>query len=261
MDLKIYQVDAFTNKLFGGNPAAVCPLKDWLSDELMQKIAAENNLSETAYYIPKGDEFELRWFTPKAEVNLCGHATLATSYVIFEIEKSKQSVLMFHTKSGVLTVSRAPKGYKMNFPADVFNKISVTKEMINAIGEEPSEAYHGKNILMVVMNSEKELIGLAPDPEKVKHLHRHGLIVTAEGENTDFVSRCFFPNLGINEDPVTGSAHTILTPYWSNRLQKNELSAFQLSERKGEIFCKLVNDRVDISGEAVLYLEGRILIN
>ena len=149
----------------------------------------------------------------------------------------------------------------MNFPADVFNKISVTKEMINAIGEEPSEAYHGKNILMVVMNSEKELIGLAPDPEKVKHLHRHGLIVTAEGENTDFVSRCFFPNLGINEDPVTGSAHTILTPYWSNRLQKNELSAFQLSERKGEIFCKLVKDRVEISGEAVLYLEGRILIN
>lgn len=261
MEIKIYQVDAFTNQLFGGNPAAVCPLKEWLSDELMQKIASENNLSETAFYVPKDDEFELKWFTPKAEVNLCGHATLATSFVIFEIEKSKQPVLKFHTLSGLLSVARASKGYTMNFPSDVFNNTTITEEIKKDIGAEPTEAYHGRNILMVVLNSEKELIDINPDTEKIKLLHRHGLIVTAEGESSDFVSRCFFPNFGIKEDPVTGSAHTILTPYWAHRLKKNVLTARQLSQRRGELLCKLVNDRVEISGEAVLYLEGKILIS
>lgn len=261
MELKIYQIDAFTSKLFGGNPAAVCPLKEWLPDETMQKIASENNLSETAFYVPKGDEFELKWFTPKAEINLCGHATLATAFVIFEIEKSKQTLLKFHTLSGLLTVTKANKGFSMNFPVDVFNKATITDEIIEAIGIKPVEAYHGRNILMVVLNTEKELTDINPDSEKVKLLHLHGLIVTAKGENSDFVSRCFFPNFGINEDPVTGSAYTILIPYWAFRLKKNDLTARQISARRGELFCKLVNDRVEISGEAVLYLEGRILIS
>ena len=261
MEIKIYQVDAFTSTLFGGNPAAVCPLKEWLSNDVMQKIASENNLSETAFYVPKGDEFELKWFTPKAEVNLCGHATLATSFVIFEIEKSKLPILNFHTLSGLLTVARAHKGFAMNFPSDIFNSTTISGEMIKAIGTEPTEAYHGRNILMVVLNSEKELINIKPNSEKVKLLHPHGLIVTAKGENSDFVSRCFFPNFGIDEDPVTGSAHTILTPYWANRLKKNDLTAHQLSERRGELFCRLVNDRVEISGETVLYLEGKVLIS
>ncbi len=258
MEIKIYQVDAFASKLFGGNPAAICPLKEWLSNDVMQKIASENNLSETAFYVPKGDDFELKWFTPKAEVNLCGHATLATAFVIFEIEKSKQKVLKFHTLSGLLSVVRAKKGFTMNFPADVFNKTTITDEIKMAMGTEPIEAYHGRNVLMVVLNSEKELIAIKPIFEKVKLLHPHGLIVTAVGDNSDFVSRCFFPNYGIDEDPVTGSAHTILTPYWAHRFMKNDLTALQLSERRGELNCKLVNDRVEISGEAVLYMEGKI---
>ena len=260
MEIKIYQVDAFTSKLFGGNPAAVCPLKEWLSNDDMQKIASENNLSETAFYVPKGEEFELKWFTPKAEVNLCGHATLATAFVIFEIEKTKQAILKFQTLSGLLTVAKTRFGYTMNFPADVFIKNSVTNEIIEAIGKVPLEVYHGRNILMVVVNSEKELLEIKPDPEKVKRLHPHGLIITSPGEKVDFVSRCFFPNYGINEDPVTGSAHTILTPYWAHRLKKNDLTALQLSERRGELNCKLVNDRVEISGEAVLYMEGKVLL-
>jgi PhzF family phenazine biosynthesis protein len=261
MELKIYQVDAFTNKLFGGNPAAVCPLKDWLHDETLQKIASENNLSETAYYVPKGGEYELRWFTPAAEVKLCGHATLATAFVIFEIEKSKLSVLNFHTLSGVLSVSRAQKGYTMNFPVDKLTRIEITDEVKKAIGINPAEMYHGRDVLFVVLNSEKDLIGINPDPSLVKKLHRHGMIVTAKGDTTDFVSRCFFPNFGIDEDPVTGSAHTILTPYWANRLNQNVLTATQLSQRRGELLCKLDGERVEISGEAVLYLEGKILIS
>lgn len=260
MEIKIYQVDAFTSKLFGGNPAAVCPLKEWLSNDVMQRIASENNLSETAFYVTKGEEFELKWFTPKAEVNLCGHATLATAFVIFEIEKTKQEILKFQTLSGLLTVAKTRFGYTMNFPADVFIKNSVTNEIIEAMGKVPLEVYHGRNILMVVLNSEKELLEISPDPEKVKRLHPHGLIITAPGEKVDFVSRCFFPNYGINEDPVTGSAHTILTPYWAHRFKKNELTALQLSERRGALNCKLVNDRVEISGEAVLYMEGKVLL-
>ncbi len=258
MQIKIYQIDAFTSKLFGGNPAAVCPLTEWLPDEVLLNIAAENNLSETAYYVSKRDDYELRWFTPKAEIKLCGHATLATAFVIFEIEKSKKDVLNFHTLSGVLSVSRTGKGYKMNFPADVFNRVETDENISKAIGIEPSESYQGRDVLMVVLKSEKELLDLQPDFEMIKSLHRHGLIVTAPGENSDFVSRCFVPNFGINEDPVTGSAHCILTPYWANRLKKNTLSAIQLSQRRGELTCKLLNDRVEIAGEAVLYMEGRI---
>lgn len=259
--MTIFQVDAFTNKLFGGNPAAVCPLNEWLPDEILQNIASENNLSETAFYVAKGDEFELRWLTPKAEIDLCGHATLATAFVIFEIEKSKQTVLKFHTRSGLLSVAKSTKGYTMNFPANVFNKTEVTEKMKSAIGIQPYEAYLGRDVLLLVLNSQMEILDVRPDFEKIKQLHRHGVIITAEGENTDFVSRCFVPNFGINEDPVTGSAHTILTPYWAHRLKKNTLTAQQLSERRGDLICELINDRVEISGEAVLYMQGTLLIS
>jgi PhzF family phenazine biosynthesis protein len=256
--MKIYQVDAFTNKLFGGNPAAICPLESWISEELMQNIAMENNLSETAFYVPRDNEFELRWFTPRAEIKLCGHATLATSHVIFAIEKSNQETLKFHTLSGVLTVTRAGRGYTMNFPADTFRKTEVTDEMKNVMGVEPELAFFGNDVLMLVLSTEKQLLSISPDPEKVEQLHRHGLIVTAKGEKSDFSSRCFFPHYGINEDPVTGSAHTLLTPYWADRLKKNALSARQLSQRKGELWCTLKGDRVEMSGEAVLYMTGTI---
>ena len=261
MELTLYQVDAFTNKLFGGNPAAVVPLKQWLPEIVMQKIAAENNLSETAFYVPRGNEFELKWFTPKAEIALCGHATLGTAYVIYEIQKSTLPQLNFHTKSGVLTVTRSSQMYSMNFPSDILDGTHITDEIHHAIGLRPAEAYYGRNVLMVLLNSENELAGIQPDPEKVKRLHPHGLIATAKGENTDFVSRCFFPNYGISEDPVTGSAHTILTPYWAKRLNKNILTAQQISERVGELTCRFLNDRVEISGEAVLYLEGKIFVD
>ena len=260
MHIEQFQVDAFTSNLFGGNPAAVCPLDKWLPDELLQKIAMENNYAETAYYVPKGDEFELRWFTPKAEVDLCGHATLATSYVIFEIKKTKQPVLKFHTRSGILSVARSGEEITMNFPRDTFDETEVTDSMKKATGSEPESAWKGKNVLMLVVRSEKELLDLVPDFEKIKLLHPHGLIVTAEGVNSDFVSRCFFPRLGINEDPVTGSAHTILAPYWANRLNKTVLTAKQLSERRGELLCKIVNERVEISGKAILFLKGTIHI-
>jgi PhzF family phenazine biosynthesis protein len=256
--IKIYQVDAFTDHVFGGNPAAVCPLDEWLNDELMQKIAMENNLAETAFYVRKDDEFELRWFTPKVEVDLCGHATLATAFILFEKENCTHPVLKFHTRSGLLTVARNEKEITMNFPADTLQKIPVTDKIKHGIGLEPFETYLGKNVLMIVLNSEKDLVEINPDPIKLAALHTHGVIITAEGESTDFVSRCFFPNLGVIEDPVTGSAHTILTPYWSARLKKNFLTARQLSERKGDLLCKVVNDRVEISGTARLYLQGVI---
>jgi PhzF family phenazine biosynthesis protein len=231
-----------------------------VADHLLQNIAAENNLSETSFYVLKGDEYELRWFTPKAEIDLCGHATLAAAFVLFEIEKYDKPELKFQTRSGLLTVSRNGNRFVMNFPLDELKKKEITEEIKSALKINPVEVYHGKNVLLVVMNSEKELRDINPNPEKVKILHRHGMIVTAQGDHTDFVSRCFFPNFGINEDPVTGSAHTILTPYWANRLNKKELTAKQLSERTGDLNCRLENGRVFISGEAVLFLKGKIFI-
>ncbi len=258
MKLPLYQIDTFTNRIFGGNPAAVCPLEKWLPESTMKKIAGENALPETAFFIPKDNDFELRWFTHLFEVDLSGHATLAAAHILFEIYKYAGKTLRFHTRSGVLTVEKSNTGYTMNFPVDTYKETEVTPLLIRAMGTKPIHAVRGKNILMAEIGSEKELRSLIPEIYTVMQVHPQGLIITAKGDHVDFVSRSFFPNLGINEDPATGASHTILTPYWSKKLGKQSMHAQQLSKRGGELHCTLSGDRVEISGQAVLYLRGEI---
>jgi PhzF family phenazine biosynthesis protein len=259
--MQLYQVDAFTNRIFGGNPAAVVPLSEWIEDDLMQKIALENNLSETAFFVPEKNGYGLRWFTPVNEINLCGHATLASSYVIFEILKTDKTILEFYTRSGTLFVSRADEGYTMDFPLEEFDAVEISDNIKKIIGVEPLELYRNKKgRYMALLGSEKEVLDVNPDFAKLKLLNAGGFIITAEGESSDFVSRAFFPEYDINEDPVCGSAHCMLTPFWAKRSGKNVLTARQLSKRGGEIGCKIVNGRVEISGEAVLYMTAEIFV-
>lgn len=257
----IYQADAFTDKLFGGNPAAVCPLPEWLPAETMQKIAAENNLAETAFFVPKGHEYELRWFTPELEIDLCGHATLATAHIIFSHLDYQADVVNFHTqKAGVLTVSRQEGLYTLNFPSRVPEPTSAPDGLIEALGgTAPLEVFRSRDY-MVVYKDEAAVLALQPDFTALSKIDGIGIIVTAAGDNCDFVSRFFAPGAGIPEDPVTGSAHCNLIPYWAERLGKTELHAFQVSERKGELWCKLDGDRVLMSGKAITYLKGEIYI-
>lgn len=257
MKIKIYQVDAFTETVFGGNPAAVCPLDSWLDDALLQNIAAENNLAETAFYVKTADGFHLRWFTPKSEVDLCGHATLATAHVLFEL-LGHTGTLSFQSRSGVLTVTKNNEWLTLNFPIDPIEKIALTTELTSCFNKTPIAAYSGLADYMLVFNSQQDIEQIQPDLPKIAQFKRRGIIVTAKGNDVDFVSRYFAPAFGINEDPVTGSAHTTLMPYWTKQLSKNELNAKQLSERGGYLKCKLINDRVEISGQAVLYLTGEI---
>lgn len=259
MKLPIYQIDAFTSKLFSGNPAAVCPLKEWLPDEIMQKIAAENNLAETAFFVPEGEIFELRWFTPQVEVDLCGHATLATAYVIFNYLKYRQSQIEFSTKSGELYVFRNGDLFTLNFPATKPTPIEMPKNLISGLHLIPLETYKSRD-LMAVFEKETDILALTPDFETLRKLDCLGIIVTAPGTGSDFVSRFFAPRVGINEDPVTGSAHTTLIPFWAERLGKNKLHAFQLSNRRGEIFGEFLQERVNISGRAVTFLTGEMII-
>lgn len=262
MKQKIYQVDAFTTEVFGGNPAAVCPLDKWLSDELLQKIAMENNLAETAYYVKKENTFEIRWFTPTVEVDLCGHATLAAAFVLFNYEGHTVNEINFLSpRSGKLNVRKQGDHLTLNFPTDVFEKVELTNDLISGFNVKPTEAYKGKTDHMLVFENEEEIKTIIPDLEKIAKMDGRGVIITAKGNNVDFVSRFFAPQSGINEDPVTGSAHTTLTPYWSKKLNKTELSAIQLSERKGYLKCKYLNDRVEIGGQAKLYLIGEIFVN
>jgi len=212
MKLKIFKADAFTDKIFYGNPAAVCPLEKWLPDDVMQKIAAENNLAETAFYVPKENDFQLRWFTPAVEVDLCGHATLATAHTMFNHLGFGKSQINFHSKSGVLTVRKNGNMLTMNFPKDELNKIEIPELILKSIHVKPLECFRGRNVLLVVLNSQNDLEQIKPVIDLIKQAHPHGVIFTAKGNDVDFVSRCFFPNCGIDEDPVTGSAHTILTP-------------------------------------------------
>jgi PhzF family phenazine biosynthesis protein len=258
MKLKIFQVDAFTENLFGGNPAAVIPLEKWLPDETLQKIAAENNLAETAYYIPVGNDFHLRWFTPKVEVDLCGHATLATAHVMYTHLAYIKPQINFDSRSGMLSVQRNGDLLTLDFPKDEPEKIETPKSILDAITVKPAEAFKGKNFLLIVLNSQEEIEKLNPVIGEIAKAHRHGVIFTAKGNEVDFVSRSFFPNSGIDEDPVTGSAHCILTPYWSAKLGKTKLKARQLSRRVGNLDCELKGDRVEISGKAVTYLAGEI---
>ena len=255
MKLPIYQVDAFTTKLFGGNPAAVCPLEYWLKESVMQSIAAENNLAETAFFIKKENYYELRWFTPEAEVDLCGHATLASAFVIFNLLKSETEKITFQTKSGTLEVTRRDDLLVMNFPSRKPVETKIPEGLIEAIGKEPKEVLRSRDLLLVY-ETEEDVLSLQPDFGLLKKIDWFGFIATAKGNNTDFVSRFFAPKEGINEDPVTGSSHSTLIPFWAERLGKNELLAHQISKRGGELFCKLIGDRVEIAGNAVLYLTG-----
>ena len=259
-----YQVDAFSSKTFGGNPAAVCPLEEWLPDELMQKIAMENNLAETAFFVKKekdGKEvFELRWFTPTVEVDLCGHATLASAHVIFSNGYDKSVLTFFSPRSGELTVQKNEQTYTMNFPSDEFHFIPTPPEIKEGLGITPLECYQGKTDILVVVANQSIVENLQPNFQVLGKMKGRGTIVTALGTESDFVSRCFFPQAGVDEDPTTGSAHTTMTPYWSIRLNKEELTAIQLSSRVGHLTCKYLGDRVEISGEAVTFLEGKIFV-
>jgi len=259
-----YQVDAFSSKTFGGNPAAIVPLQEWLSDDLMQKIAMENNLAETAYFVKKemdGKEvFELRWFTPTTEVDLCGHATLASAHVIFSNGYEQPMITFYSPRSGELTVRKKDNTYTMNFPSDEINFVPTPPQIKEGLGITPLECYQGKTDLLVIVANQSIVEELQPDFKVLGQMDGRGTIVTALGKDTDFVSRCFFPQAGVDEDPTTGSAHTTMTPYWATRLDKMELTATQLSSRVGHLKCKYLGDRVEISGEAVTFMEGKIFV-
>ena len=259
MKIPLFQIDAFTGRVFGGNPAAVCPLETWLDDETMQAIAAENNVSETAFFVEAVDHYDLRWFTPTVEVELCGHATLATAHLLFDELDIGGEVVQFETRSGRLTVSRDGDLLVMSFPAQPPGPCEVPAELIPALGAEPEEVLANDDYF-VVLADEAEVRALTPDIARLGRLDRRGVIVTAKGEEADFVSRFFAPQSGIDEDPVTGSAHCELTPYWSKRLGKPLLTAHQVSARGGELVCEDQGERVLISGRAVTYLEGIIEI-
>jgi PhzF family phenazine biosynthesis protein len=259
MKIPIYQVDAFSHQLFKGNPAAVCPLTEWLPDELMQNIAQENNLAETAFIVPTHADYEIRWFTPSVEVDLCGHATLASAHVLFHELGYSGDKIEFHShRSGPLTVTKRGSELVLDFPCDTISQIEVEPIHSSGLSKAPSAVYKGKTDYLFVYDSEADIRALQPDFEALKIHPVRGIIVTAPGENVDFVSRFFGPACGVNEDPVTGSAHTTLTPYWSSVLGKTTLSALQLSQRTGSLTCTLNGDRVEIAGESVLYLRGEI---
>ena len=258
MQIPVYQVDAFSNQLFRGNPAAVCPLERWLPDETLQSIAAENNLAETAYYVPNGSGYYLRWFTPGVEVDLCGHATLAAAHVILAIRREiATNRVSFQTKSGELTVERDGDLYALDFPSRPPAECNVDPGLVDALGARPKLILAARDYLCV-FDTEDDVRALAPNMDKLAATDRFAVIVTAPGRDCDFVSRFFAPAKGVPEDPVTGSAHCTLIPYWSKRLGKTELHARQISKRGGELWCRDSGERVRMAGHAVKFLEGRI---
>jgi PhzF family phenazine biosynthesis protein len=260
MNLKIYVANAFSKKKFAGNPAAVVPLNDWLDDSLMQQVAAQNNLAETAYIIPEGTDYHIRWFTPSVEVDLCGHATLASAHIMFEHLGYNGKRIVFNSKSGPLHVLRDKDKITLDFPVDEPEEVRDEGLIEKALGKKPTAVYISRFDYLVVLEKQSDIEDLQPDLSLVKNLKARGLIVTAKGNEADFVSRCFFPQSGINEDPVTGSAHCVLTPYWTKQTGKSKLNAIQLSERRGWLECELAGDRVLISGYANTYLAGDIFI-
>lgn len=260
MKLQIFQVDAFTSKPFAGNPAAVVPLHAWLPAETMLAIAAENNLAETAFFVPNGDGFDLRWFTPTVEMDLCGHATLASGYVIFELLGTTQKVLRFQTKSGELTVEKDGGRFVLDFPSRPATPSDAPAGLVEAIGKTPKEILKSRDYLFVY-ESEDEIRSISPDFSALGRVDAHAVIVTAAGVRSDFVSRFFAPAVGLPEDPVTGSAHSTLIPYWAGRLGKNELFARQVSWRGGELYCSLQDERAKIAGDAALYMKGEIYVD
>lgn len=256
--MKQYIVDAFTDKVFSGNQAAVCVLEKWVADEFMQNIAAENNFSETAFAVAEGDRYHLRWFTPAGEIDFCGHATLGTAFVILNYYCKNESSVRFFTQVGEITVNRKDNIYEMDFPAYKLNKIAVTEEMAKAIGVKPTEAYLDRDLLLV-LDSEEAVINLKPNQEKMKKLDSLCIAVTAKGKSFDCVSRVFAPELDVAEDPVTGSTHCMIAPYWADKLGKADIRAFQAFKRTGVLYCKVMDERVIISGKAVLYSVADIL--
>ncbi len=259
MEITLYQIDAFASKLFEGNPAAVCPLDAWLPDDLMQSMAQENNLSETAFFVPKGNGFHIRWFTPASEVDLCGHATLATAYVLFNILGYKKDKIVFDSKSGILAVTKANEWLVMDFPAQPPVSCDIPKEIIKAFDIAPIECLKSEDFV-VVFESETDIKSANPDFEQLKKLDLRGVLITAKSTRYDFVARFFAPKYGIPEDPVTGSAYTQLAPYWASKIGSKKFSVKQMSSRGGELTCEIVDDRVFISGKAIKYLEGKIKI-
>ena len=261
MRIPIFQVDAFATRLFAGNPAAVMPMESFPADAIMQSIAAENNLAETAFLVPDGSDYRLRWFTPNVEVPLCGHATLASAAVIMERLEPTRNQVVFHTASGPLTVNRGDAGYVMDFPVRLSEPVAAPVGLAEALGAVPAEIFVNTFNYMAVLETAQVVRGLTPNLAAIARLDRSGVIVTASGDGSyDFVSRYFAPAKGIPEDPVTGSAHCMLAPYWAKRLGKTEFRAFQASRRGGEVVCRLTGNRVELEGSCVFYLEGEVEI-
>lgn len=256
----MYQVDAFASHVFEGNPAAVVPLENWLSDEVMQKIALENNLSETAFFIPTEAGFHIRWLTPEAEVDLCGHATLATSHVLFQHLNYREEEIVFQSRSGILKVRKSKGRIVLNFPVSELEEIELPDALSELFQFNPLKCVKGREDYLLVFEKEEDIHQLKPDFQKMNECTTRGIIATAKSNEYDFVSRFFAPAVGINEDPVTGSAHTMLIPYWAKELNKNVLTAKQVSRRGGILHCKNLGDRVEIGGTAITYLIGDIFI-
>lgn len=262
MKLEIFQVDAFTDKPFGGNPAAVVPLEKWLDDDLMLKIAAENNLSETAFFVKEGARYHIRWFTPTVEMNLCGHATLASAHVIFNELKLEDSFVAFHSdRSGELAVDKQGDKLVLDFPAYPMTETEQSDELAQAVGKVPSKVWESQgHMVFLRLESEEHVRSIEPDFHALEQLQYDEVIVTAPGDDCDFASRMFAPRIGIPEDPVTGAIHCSLIPYWAEQLGKDKMFARQVSKRGGELFCELAGDRVRIGGNAVTYLKGEIYV-
>jgi len=260
--LSFFQIDAFTDKVFGGNPAAVVPLDQWLSDDILQKMAAEHNLSETSFLVPHKEGFHIRWFTPVAEVDLCGHATLASAHYLFTHTGYEQDTIRFQSRSGELLVQRTERGYQMDFPLDSISRLEIIPSWTSMLGVEIKEVYQGKTDLLFITTSADQVYACQPEMEEVAKLGARGIILSASDDEGqyDFVSRCFYPAYGIPEDPVTGSAHTTLLAYWNELLQQEEYQAFQASARGGHIICSSKNDRALLTGKAVTYATGMIWI-
>jgi len=261
MKQKIYQVDAFADRIFSGNPAAICPLDHWLHEEEMQKIAMENNLAETAFYVKAGDQYQIRWFTPSTEVDLCGHATLASAFILFDQEGYGGNVIHFFShRSGDLFVRKDGEWLILDFPADPCVSTPLTQEILDGFDRKPKKAFKGKTDLMLVFDDEQDVRNIIPKFRAISQFKCRGVIITAKGEDVNFVSRFFAPQSGIDEDPVTGSSHTTLIPYWAGQLQKMEMTARQLSFRGGFLQCRNLGDRVEIGGKCKLYMTGEIFL-
>jgi PhzF family phenazine biosynthesis protein len=261
MSHPIYQVDAFASELFKGNPASVVILNKWPDDKILQQIAQENNLSETAFITPHKAQLQIRWFTPTTEVDLCGHATLAAAHVLFNHEDLESDEVIFHSKSGILTVTQEKDVLTLNFPADDIKVINELPELLLLdIQDKLKEIYRGKTDIMFVLDKQEHVYSYQPDFEILKMLNCRGIILTAPGESVDFVSRFFAPRAGINEDAVTGSAHTTMTPFWAKRLKKTKLTARQLSVRGGDLVCELKGTRVFMSGHCKTYFKGELFL-